>query len=159
MCKWICWRHHGEGTEISAAASTYVPMGLKHAPGGTFDVPYGHTSRAMASFALAYNASVNGERQKRISAALGSANEAASVATDRFIRGLGMARSLGEGGADGKGSAGARRGDDARHLDAHQSAPRRQRRTGRRVPEDGALMAVRKAMKARRSTPWPSAST
>ncbi|MCE9650139.1 MAG: iron-containing alcohol dehydrogenase [Parvibaculum sp.] len=78
-----------------------VPMGLSHATGhalgGTFDVPHGHTSCVMAPFALAYNASVNGERQARIVAALG-ANEPAHVAVDRLIRGLGMPRSLGEVG-------------------------------------------------------------
>jgi alcohol dehydrogenase class IV len=78
-----------------------VPMGLSHATGhalgGTFDVPHGHTSCVMAPFALAYNASVNGERQARIAAALG-ASEPAHVAVDRLIRGLGMPRSLGEVG-------------------------------------------------------------
>ena len=76
-----------------------VPMGLSHATGhalgGTFDVPHGHTSCVMAPFALAFNASVNGERQKRISAALGADGEAASVVTDRLITSLGMPRSLG----------------------------------------------------------------
>lgn len=83
-----------------------VPMGISHATGhalgGTFDVPHGHTSCVMAPYALAYNASVNGERQKRISAALGASGEAAHIVTDRLIRSLGMPRSLGEVGVTEK---------------------------------------------------------
>ncbi|MDO8290421.1 MAG: iron-containing alcohol dehydrogenase [Parvibaculum sp.] len=83
-----------------------VPMGLSHATGhalgGTFDVPHGHTSCVMAPYALAYNASVNGERQKRISAALGASGEPAHIVTDRLIRSLGMPRSLGEVGVTEK---------------------------------------------------------
>ncbi|MGV8995719.1 MAG: iron-containing alcohol dehydrogenase [Parvibaculaceae bacterium] len=79
-----------------------VPMGLSHATGhalgGTFDVPHGHTSCVMAPYALAYNESVNGERQKRISAALGASGEPAHRVTDRLIRSLGMPRSLGDVG-------------------------------------------------------------
>jgi alcohol dehydrogenase class IV len=79
-----------------------VPMGISHATGhalgGTFDVPHGHTSCVMAPYALAFNVPVNGERQQRISAALGAAGEPASTVVDRFIRGLGMPRSLREVG-------------------------------------------------------------
>lgn len=79
-----------------------VPMGISHATGhalgGTFGVPHGHTSCVMAPYALAFNAPVNGARQARISAALGSPHDAASAATDRFIRSLGMPRTLGEVG-------------------------------------------------------------
>jgi maleylacetate reductase len=79
-----------------------VPMGISHATGhalgGTFDVPHGHTSCVMAPYALAFNAPVNGARQARISAALGSPGEAASVLTDRLIRELGMPRNLPEVG-------------------------------------------------------------
>lgn len=75
-----------------------VPMGISHATGhalgGTFDVPHGHTSCVMAPYALAFNAPVNGARQVRISAALGSPGESASAVTDRFIRSLGMPRRL-----------------------------------------------------------------
>ncbi|WP_028475224.1 iron-containing alcohol dehydrogenase [Nevskia ramosa] len=79
-----------------------VPMGISHATGhalgGTFDVPHGHTSCVMAPFALAYNAPVNAARQTRISSALGQPGEPASEVIDRFIRDLGMPRSLGEVG-------------------------------------------------------------
>jgi alcohol dehydrogenase class IV len=79
-----------------------VPMGISHATGhalgGTFDVPHGHTSCVMAPYALAYNESVNGERQKRISAALGASGEPAYRVTDRLIRSLGMPRTLADVG-------------------------------------------------------------
>lgn len=81
-----------------------VPMGISHATGhalgGTFDVPHGHTSCVMAPYALAFNTPVNGERQQRISAALGSPGESASTVTDRLIRALGMPRSLPEVGVN-----------------------------------------------------------
>lgn len=79
-----------------------IPMGISHATGhalgGTFDVPHGHTSCVMAPFALAFNQSVNGERQQRISAALGKPDEPASKLADELIRNLGMPRSLTEVG-------------------------------------------------------------
>ena len=80
-----------------------VPMGISHATGhalgGTFGVPHGHTSCVMAPFALAFNEPANGERQKRIAAAFGvPAATRAAEAADRFIRSLGMPRSLGEVG-------------------------------------------------------------
>lgn len=75
-----------------------VPMGASHAIGhvlgGTCDVPHGHTSCVMSPFVQAWNLPVNAHRQTRISACLGSPNEAASVLLDRLIRGLGMPRSL-----------------------------------------------------------------
>ncbi len=79
-----------------------VPMGASHAIGhvlgGTCDVPHGHTSCVMSPFVQAWNASVNGHRQVRISACLGDAAQPASVLLDRLIRGLGMPRSLAEVG-------------------------------------------------------------
>lgn len=77
-----------------------VPMGISHATGhalgGTFDVPHGYTSCVMAPFALAYNEPENGERQKRISAALGKPDEKAAALVHALIRELGMPGSLGE---------------------------------------------------------------
>lgn len=79
-----------------------VPMGASHAIGhvlgGTCDVPHGHTSCVMAPFVLRFNAPVNGERQKRISAAFGQPERAAADLADEFIRSLGMPRSLKEVG-------------------------------------------------------------
>lgn len=75
-----------------------VPMGASHAIGhvlgGTCDVPHGYTSCVMSPYVQAFNASVNGERQKRISACLGDANRPASELLDALIRGLGMPRTL-----------------------------------------------------------------
>jgi alcohol dehydrogenase class IV len=52
----------------------------------------------MSPFVQAFNAPVNGERQKRISACLGDASRPASELLDALIRGLGMPRSLKEVG-------------------------------------------------------------
>lgn len=79
-----------------------VPMGASHAIGhvlgGTCDVPHGYTSCVMSPFVQAFNAPMNGERQKRISACLGDASRPASELLDTLIRGLGMPRSLKEVG-------------------------------------------------------------
>jgi maleylacetate reductase len=79
-----------------------LPMGISHAVGhalgGSFDVPHGYTSCVMSPFALDFNESVNGHRQKLISAALGEPDTRASVLADRLIRSLGMPRSLTEVG-------------------------------------------------------------
>lgn len=75
-----------------------VPMGLSHAVGhvlgGSFDVPHGYCSCVMAPAVLAFNAPVNGERQKRISRCFGQPDRAASEILDEFIGNLGMPRSL-----------------------------------------------------------------
>ena len=81
-----------------------VPMGLSHAIGhilgGTCDVPHGYCSCVMAPAVLAYNAPVNGERQKRISQCFGQPDRPASELVDVFIRSLGMPRSLREVNVD-----------------------------------------------------------
>ncbi|MDE2465245.1 MAG: iron-containing alcohol dehydrogenase [Alphaproteobacteria bacterium] len=81
-----------------------IPMGASHAIGhvlgGTCGVPHGYTSCVMAPYVLAWNASVNGERQKRIAAGLGKPGGSASEAADRFIRSLGMPRTLKEVNVD-----------------------------------------------------------
>jgi len=75
-----------------------LPMGISHAVGhalgGSFGVPHGYTSCVMAPFALEYNRSVNGERQKLISIAFGQPDRPAHELADAAIRGLGMPRSL-----------------------------------------------------------------
>ena len=79
-----------------------VPMGASHAIGhilgGTCNVPHGYTSCVMSPYVLAWNAEHDASRQGRISACLGDAGAPASVLLDRFIRGLGMPRTLGEVG-------------------------------------------------------------
>ena len=79
-----------------------TPMGASHAIGhilgGTCDVPHGYCSCVMAPYVLAFNEPVNGDRQKRISAAFGQPGKRASDVVDAFIRGLGMPRRLSEVG-------------------------------------------------------------
>jgi alcohol dehydrogenase class IV len=77
-----------------------LPMGISHATGhalgGSFNVPHGYTSCVMAPFALEYNQSVNGDRQKLISLGFGEPDAPAHQLADRIIRKLGMPRSLRE---------------------------------------------------------------
>ncbi len=79
-----------------------VPMGASHAIGhilgGTCDVPHGYTSCVMSPYVLAWNAEYDDSRQKRISSCLGEPESTASAALDRFIRTLGMPRTLSEVG-------------------------------------------------------------
>jgi alcohol dehydrogenase class IV len=79
-----------------------VPMGASHAIGhilgGTCDVPHGYTSCVMSPYVLAWNAEYDDSRQRRISACLGDTSVSASQALDRFIRSLGMPRTLSEVG-------------------------------------------------------------
>lgn len=76
-----------------------IPMGASHAIGhvlgGTAGVPHGHTSCVMAPYVLAWNAPVNGERQRRIASAFGAPDRPAAELADAFIGGLGMPRRLG----------------------------------------------------------------
>jgi maleylacetate reductase len=75
-----------------------VPMGASHAIGhvlgGTADVPHGYCSCVMAPSVLAFNESVNGDKQRQISICMGQPDRAASEAVDEFITALGMPRSL-----------------------------------------------------------------
>ena len=79
-----------------------VPMGASHAIGhvlgGTADVPHGHCSCVMAPAVLAFNKSVNSDRQQRISACFDRPSDDASVILDEFISSLDMPRTLGEVG-------------------------------------------------------------
>jgi maleylacetate reductase len=77
-----------------------VPMGASHAIGhilgGTCDVPHGYCSCVMSPYVLKWNAEHDDSRQARISDCLGEPGAPASEALDRFIRSLGMPRTLGE---------------------------------------------------------------
>lgn len=79
-----------------------VPMGASHAIGhvlgGTADVPHGYCSCVMAPAVLAFNKTVTGAKQNKISNSFGRPGDDASVVLDDFIRGLGMPRTLGEVG-------------------------------------------------------------
>ncbi len=75
-----------------------VPMGASHAIGhvlgGTADVPHGYCSCVMAPSVLAFNESVNGDKQRQISICMGQPDRAASEVVDEFVTALGMPRSL-----------------------------------------------------------------
>ena len=76
-----------------------IPKGLSHAIGhilgGTCNVPHGYTSCVMLPAALAWNESVNGNRQALVAEAMGRPDERASDVLADFIAGLGLPRSLG----------------------------------------------------------------
>jgi len=67
---------------------------IGHVLGGSAGVPHGFTSCIMLPAVLAFNATVNGDRQAEISAALGAAGQPAAEVLDRFIGGLGLPRRL-----------------------------------------------------------------
>jgi maleylacetate reductase len=85
---WISMIGIVSGTRMGASHA------IGHVLGGSAGVPHGYTSCVMLPAVLAFNASVNGDRQGEISAALGAAGEPASDVLDRFISGLGLPRRL-----------------------------------------------------------------
>jgi maleylacetate reductase len=87
------------GTWLSMGAlASGVPMGASHGIGyvlgAEFGVPHGYTSCVMLPYVMRWNKSDNAERQALVSAAMGHPGEDASDVLDRFIRGLGLPRSL-----------------------------------------------------------------
>jgi maleylacetate reductase len=75
-----------------------VPMGASHGVGyvlgAEFGVPHGYTSCVMLPYVMRWNKPANAERQALVSAAMGHPGDDASDVLDRFIRGLGLPRSL-----------------------------------------------------------------
>ena len=89
------------GTWLSTGPlASGVPMGASHGIGyvlgAEFGVPHGHTSCVMLPSVMRWNKSANAERQALVAAAMGHPHEDAGGVLDRFIRGLGMPRSLRE---------------------------------------------------------------
>jgi maleylacetate reductase len=87
------------GTWLSMAPlSAGVPMGASHGIGyvlgAMFDVPHGHTSCVMLPAVMRWNKQDNAERQALVSEAMGQPGRDAADVLDRFIRGLGLPRSL-----------------------------------------------------------------
>ena len=87
------------GTWLSMAPlSAGVPMGASHGIGyvlgAAFDVPHGHTSCVMLPSVMRWNKQDNAERQALVSEAMGQPGKDAADVLDRFIRGLGLPRSL-----------------------------------------------------------------
>jgi maleylacetate reductase len=71
-----------------------VPMGashaIGHALGGTAGVPHGITSCLMLAHVLRWNRTVNGARQKIISATFGDPNDSAGDQVAAWVRLLGL---------------------------------------------------------------------
>jgi maleylacetate reductase len=87
------------GTWLSTGPlASGVPMGASHGIGyvlgAEFNVPHGYTSCVMLPSVMRWNKPDNAERQVLVSAAMGHPGEDAGDVLDRFIRGLGMPRSL-----------------------------------------------------------------
>jgi maleylacetate reductase len=87
------------GTWLSMAPlSAGVPMGASHGIGyvlgAVFDVPHGYTSCVMLPSVMRWNKQDNAERQALVSEAMGQPGQDAADVLDRFIRGLGLPRSL-----------------------------------------------------------------
>ena len=88
------------GTWLSVGPlASGVPMGASHGIGyvlgAAYGVPHGYTSCVMLPSVMRWNRSANGERQALVANAMGCPGEDAADVLDRFIRGLGMPRSLG----------------------------------------------------------------
>jgi maleylacetate reductase len=85
-----------------APANAGVPVGLSHAIGhvlgGTCNVPHGYTSCVMLPQVMAWNSSINSDRQALISTCFDEPNVAAAELLDQFIRELGLPRTLREVG-------------------------------------------------------------
>jgi maleylacetate reductase len=89
------------GTWLSMAPlSAGVPMGASHGIGyvlgAMFDVPHGYTSCVMLPSVMRWNKQDNAGRQALVSEAMGQPGKDAADVLDRFIRGLGLPRSLQE---------------------------------------------------------------
>jgi maleylacetate reductase len=89
------------GTWLSMGPlSAGIPMGASHGIGyvlgAVYNVPHGYTSCVMLPSVMRWNRQDNAERQALVSAAMGHPGEDAADVLDRFIRGLGMPRSLRE---------------------------------------------------------------
>jgi len=76
------------GTRLGASHA------IGHILGGSANVPHGHTSCVMLPYVLDYNAPMNGARQREVAIALGQPNTPPGRILDRFIRELGMPRTL-----------------------------------------------------------------
>jgi maleylacetate reductase len=89
------------GTWLSTGPlASGVPMGASHGIGyvlgAEFGVPHGYTSCVMLPSVMRWNKPANAARQALVAAAMGHPNEDAGDVLDRFIRGLGLPRSLRE---------------------------------------------------------------
>jgi maleylacetate reductase len=81
---WLSISGAAEGIGIGAS------HGIGHILGGRFKIPHGITSCVMLPAVLRWNAAVNGDRQKRISALMGAPDRAASDLVRDLVAGLGL---------------------------------------------------------------------
>jgi len=72
----------------AAGVPTGASHGIGYALGAGFGVPHGHTSCVMLHAVLAWNAAVNGERQRALSAAMGAPEVSASALIKALVQGL-----------------------------------------------------------------------
>jgi maleylacetate reductase len=89
------------GTWLSTGPLTSgVPMGASHGIGyvlgAAYGVPHGYTSCVMLPFVMRWNRTANADRQALVSEAMGKTGKEAADVLDKFIRDLGMPRSLHE---------------------------------------------------------------
>lgn len=92
MGAWMSMMGIVTGTRLGASHA------IGHILGGSAGVPHGHTSCIMLPYVLAWNESVNGDRQRDVAAAMGRPGDQASDVVDAFIAGLGMPRTLRDAG-------------------------------------------------------------
>ena len=78
----------------SAGVEKGASHGIGHVLGGTAGVPHGYTSCVMLPHVMRFNLSVNGERQKLVSEALGRPGEPAAEVLADLIAALGLPRTL-----------------------------------------------------------------
>lgn len=75
-----------------------VPMGASHGIGyvlgARYGIPHGHTSCLMLPAVMAWNATVNADRQMLVAGALGDVSEPASTLLHKLIASLGQPRGL-----------------------------------------------------------------
>lgn len=88
MGAWLSMVGIVAGTRLGASHA------IGHILGGSANVPHGYTSCVMLPYVLDYNASVNGERQRALAAALGEPERPAGAILDDLISSLGMPRRL-----------------------------------------------------------------
>jgi maleylacetate reductase len=86
----------GSQTGVSKGAS----HGIGHVLGGTAGVPHGYTSCVMLPHVLRFNHPVNGEKQERVSEALGRPEVPAAEVVAELISGLGLPTRLRDVGVE-----------------------------------------------------------
>lgn len=83
---------------LAAGVQTGASHGIGYALGAGFGVAHGHTSCVMLPAVLRWNAAVNGDRQRALSAAMGAPDRPAHELVGELIRSLGQPGTLREVG-------------------------------------------------------------